>query len=1084
MKQARSGTASENLQEILDAEATSIGTALNSGQQQYLTPDWLADQCNARLPNRSPSSVIDPQCGEGALIQVGNSYNIRRFGIDIDNRIKNVAARVLIGNCVKAFDIIDDLHPELRFECANANPPFGKRWKVGDKVVDSTKLTWDWVTKHANFGYFIANHNTLVDMGIASEDSATTHASPHPWVFHYEVHAGNALWKGMRDALQIGIAFWKNPAAPRPSEIYQIGYAFDEAQKVLEEEKASRPDFNIYLDHTGYLRTYLSVRSTFKLKLSRDQIARLHSLNACHPLTLTTEKQTRDLMKSLVECGIYTIQPEARAAIEAALSEVELLACPIMPVTPFESVAYADEEESLTAITNYNADNLHFTAAKHYKITTGVYKFSDKFTRNKVHFNEESQTTYTQLHECSLSGQDRYIAVNDDRGRQVRFMDRPRDKGHDYDESLLWKIFQRPAVKTSAEAKPGLIETNLAILKSIAMLAGFEYYPGQMGYLPRVATKDCGLVAAETGTGKTLMALSLLAMKSPVRALIIAPQGTMRSSDPEMVRRSRDDDDEDEDGNAESSASQWIQEIHRFTPYLQVWELFSYDDYERICSLNGGKLPPGVYVSYYQAMFSNGAREKVPDSWDDKKLNQWAVANGLSALPDCPPPDEGDVLNKRYWCERVGREVNGIRSIITPCLSTLIGSQFDMCLLDEAHCVCNLLANITQMLIRLQPRYRWALTATPIPNIVSNLFSLIGWLAVPEWYKGERRNAAWPYAREEIGRFDSTFLSNERDHTQEDMKRRADPEWSGKCEKNSPVISSPARLLKLLKPNMAFISKQDCNPNYIKPEVIDVRVPMGHSQAVLYGHFLNRANVPGGHPLVRARRQTAWLRNICADPAGFTHGGPSVPSNLNPKVLATLELVRDLLPTGQVLIISSRVGLTTTLQHRLAEAGVPFARIDSTMPPDQHAFQANLFKSGRTAVLLMGIKCAAAYSFDDCNYEIITSLEYSYGPFEQAKGRVDRLTNKVKKKIFCILHKGSLEEIMYDVVATKGDAATICLRGERVPREYKPVDAGEVMAAAVERFDLTGHTPERECETRWPQLREAIRSANLLRIRP
>lgn len=75
--------------------------------------------------------------------------------------------------------------------------------------------------------------------------------------------------------------------------------------------------------------------------------------------------------------------------------------------------------------------------------------------------------------------------------------------------------------------------------------------------------------------------------------------------------------------------------------------------YQRLCSLNHGELPLGVHVSYYEAMFSNGAREKAPDSWDDVKLNKWAEANKLAPLPLT------ETMHKRYWCETVGQENRG-----------------------------------------------------------------------------------------------------------------------------------------------------------------------------------------------------------------------------------------------------------------------------------------------------------------------------------------------------------------------------------------------------------------------------------------
>lgn len=583
---SRSTLITDNLQEHLDADAS----ATTGFGNQYLTPSWCVDQCAARLPNQNPASVLDIQAGEGALINLGD-WRTRRYSVDVDNRIKSiVGANHLTGNCVTVANILDDLFPELHFECINTNPPFGRKFKRPDgSTIDSTEWTWKFVTQRGNCGFFISNANTIEKLGI----------NTHPWTFHYETHAGTSLWKGMRDTLKIGIVFWKNPTPKDVSDRYDIDEAWTEARRVLDDERLARPNFNIFLDHKGYLRTYLSVRSELKLKLTTDQINRLHQVNDCHPLTLTTEKETRDLMQSLIDCGIYTLQPEAKAAIQSALKEVESLAVPIMPVTPFECVAYAEESEVLDAAATVDG-KLKLTAGKRYPISTGTYKFTDKFTRNKVHYDDKTMTTYTKEHECTLSGEDRYIQLQDDNGQMHRFMDRPA-KGCDWqhDESLLWGCFHRPVVKTIAEAKPQEMERNAAILKSLAMIAGFEYYEGQAKYLARVAAKDCGLVAGSGGTGKSLMALSIIAMKSPVRALIVAPQGTMRSSEND------DDGDSDEDGSADMTASQWIQEIHRFTPYLQVWELFSYEDYERICSLNGGVLPPGLYVTYPEAFFGN-----------------------------------------------------------------------------------------------------------------------------------------------------------------------------------------------------------------------------------------------------------------------------------------------------------------------------------------------------------------------------------------------------------------------------------------------------------------------------------------------
>ena len=291
-------------------------------------------------------------------------------------------------------------------------------------------------------------------------------------------------------------------------------------------------------------------------------------------------------------------------------------------------------------------------------------------------------------------------------------------------------------------------------------------------------------------------------------------------------------------------ASQWVKEIARFAPTEPVFQLFSREDWQAVLHANGGEFPPGVYITYPSAYFSNGGFESCPPKWEEDGVEEQKFCErmGLKFDKDRTPDD--------YCSRNVGASnKSGIKCIATPVLSTEIAThhgEWDMVILDEAHLCCNLGAQISQKLIRLQPKFRFAMTATPILNIVSNLFALMGWVCVPVWHKGKVRNAAWPYAVDEIGRFNTTFLSQETDVTaQGQAKAQGKRGWRSVGITTSPLISSPARLLKLLAPNMAYISKEDCNPNLHGCEVIDVRVPLGKEQAKLYGFWLNRAGVGG-----------------------------------------------------------------------------------------------------------------------------------------------------------------------------------------------------------------------------------------------
>jgi hypothetical protein len=1083
--EARSGIASESLQEVLNA-STSPGQALQKNLAQYYTPQEWANFFASLLP-RGARIIFDPQCAGGNLTHCRNFPQGWAFGFEIDNRWKDDSAvHRVIGNCVKAWELLDELYPALRFEAQCANPPFGIRWKLPNGGgVDSVAYTWKKITQRAandGFGYFIASRKDIEKIGIHK----------HEWAYLYQTFPVG-VFKDVN--VEIGVVHWQNsPAMERPTyrqvdhdtlditecrralggtdynrTVYfpytarpsDVTAAFNNIQVILNERPKS--DYNIWLDQFGELKTWLSTRFTLKNKIAPDEIAKLAKLNGQHPLTLTTDRETRKLLQHFVAQGLYTLEPKAKEAIEAALREVAALACPIMPVTDFEKVAYCDEEDHL--VCKKHSTGLPFRPGHKYELTTSTYKFNQKYTRDKIHFNEQTQTTYKATHDCMLSGQDRQIEIKDDAGVTHRFKDKPSSMAGyniiEHEESKLWGIFEQPPVRTVAETCADHVERNKEILRTCEMLSGFTYYPGQFEYLARVCVKDAALVASCVGTGKTLMALSLIQVKAPKRALIIAPQGTLRSSE------SEDDDDE-----VEYQASQWVEEIRRFAPGLPVFQLFSYDDYEHIRNENGGTLPEGIYISYYQAAFSNSARESAPEKWDDERLEKECQ------LP-VPEPPSTSFNPKRHWVETIGEERNGIRCIIAPCLMTLIGHHFDMVCLDEAHICANLHANVTQMLIRMQPKYRYAFTATPIPNIITNVFSLMGWICVADWFKGNRLNAAWPYKRDEAGRFSSTFLSTERDFTAEEMARSKDPEWRGKCEKASPVISSPARLLKLLRPTLAFISKEACNPDLVKCKVVDVRVPMGAEQSKLYAHFLDRANIPAKNALVRARKQTQWLRNICADPAGFRHGGPKVSSNFNPKTAAILELTHEILSRKeQVVIVCARIGQTQSIYDALTESGVRVSRIDSTVPVAQHTLESSRFKKKQASVLIMGIKCAMGHSYDDCQNLIIGSLEYAPGPKHQAEGRIFRVNSKHDVTIYCVLHKLSLEETMFETVSVKQDAATICLHGQRVPREFKPVDSGEVLAKAITDYRDIG-VSEAKCEEQWPKLRTALRALTI-----
>ena len=1134
--------------DVLDEVLKNNGTRTNrngdlKGLQQYQTPEKLARNLVGRLHIHPGQTVYDPQCSHGNLLNAA-PYSCPKYGVELDEDCWPHITRLVHGASAKFNEVMDDIvDPDWCVDFAVANPPFGFKWDG----LDSTEWTLKHCMRHANAGLLIGNASTIERLEL------------NQWAEVDDYETFDTAWDGVE--ITVGVIFWshKSPGiATRPGDLTS---KFDLAAKVLEEESHSKRKWNFWLDHYGRLQTYLSTRLKLTHRITPEKARNLLALEGQSPMSLAGDFKARRVMEEMIEDGYYTIEPECQAEIERAVVEAVQAEVPIMPVTDFELVAYAEAEGSLTCRNaeirvekekgSYDAETLGkiaklqalvddpaaepgeaeaarhairklqtnrvsglFTQGKTYRVDSESYKFEEKFEREKVHLEEDTLRTYTMSHDCKLTGLERKVIIRDNNGDFHEFLDRPDPaasktrkhedriyKVHSHPESDLWKIFDKPEVKTVAERFPEKIAYHHEVMDSLELAGDFQFKPGQREYLARFACKDFGLPAAETGVGKTLLAIAASAMKGPARTLIIAPQGTVRDSkNPET---------------GEVSTAQWIAEIERFAPWAEV---FTFTNEEELNAHRepDGTLPRGFYITYYECLFRNKSREFAPKTWKSKNLYPML---GKTYKPDMQERKNHfgeielyDANDHKDWVEGMGdcgrlhkdkphySKAIGIKCLAQPCLAELYGKEFDMVIADEAHKACNLNAQLTDALIRMQPKYRYAFTATPIPNKASNLFSLLGWLCVPDWYKGGLCNGAFPYRREDMGRFCENFLSNERDITAEDIARERNK--TPPRPKSSPILSSPARLLKLIKPTLAYISKPQCDPEYERPEIIDVRVPMGMQQGKLYAHFMERGNITHDNAMVRAGIQIGVLRSICAEPytskyngqgAAKHHCHPSpheVSSPYNPKLQTILSLCRDCFDEGrQVVIVNSRLDLTDCIAQRLEQCGIPISRIDSNVAPSQAAAQAATFKAGKSRVMLMGIKCAQAYSFGQCDRLIIGSLEYSYGSFEQAKGRIDRITSR-GTKIYCVLVKASIEETVFDAVATKQDSAAICLQGKRVPRSFKPVDMGELLAQSFKSWrtgpdkgpsddPTAAFIDESEQLRQWPSLKAEIINAHM-----
>lgn len=330
----------------------------------------------------------------------------------------------------------------------------------------------------------------------------------------------------------------------------------------------------------------------------------------------------------------------------------------------------------------------------------------------------------------------------------------------------------------------------------------------------------------------------------------------------------------------------------------------------------------------------------------------------------------------------------------------IFGSQFDAVVLDEAHLVTNLEAQVTKHLLRVEVPLKIALSATPIPNRLNDLFPILGWLSVPDWANKTERNAAFP------------FLLSDR----EAFQRLVVP--TQQCEGLPPMVSSYAResrfLTRLLGDRLLTITKQDCRPDMPELRFLRVGVPLLGASAERYKRW---ACLPP---------TTAFpARNRCTILQTCLSSGPE-------KRDATLGITGRLLGEGkQVLVISSRTCTLDDVENELKRTGLKYSRIDRRIPAAAHSEQAEMFRDGETRILLLGLRCAQSYSFPGCSDVVLASIDFSFAQYWQAIGRAWRINSPRPVTVYCLVSPDTIEEVVYDTVHRKREMSTIALDPNR-----------------------------------------------------
>jgi hypothetical protein len=490
---------------------------------------------------------------------------------------------------------------------------------------------------------------------------------------------------------------------------------------------------------------------------------------------LINQPDSQRLIKLLLRC--LRLQPKLKKKLQKALRRLTTIQVPVMPALPYAHIPFQCIElmATKTIQSKFETGKMYPCRPFYFLRQIPMQRWTLASSMHEGELHQKIQVTIEQ-HRTG-------VEVRDDGGKWHRFyqLDPPSPA---FQIPQLSSVFALPRTMTVKDIFPLRYRKNIETLDRLEAdirkngFQSFHFYPAQKDYLARIAIRKHMLVAAETGCGKSLMALALIQLKLGIgsdfkgRALLMSLKSTT------IPTRQED--------------SQWIQEIKRFAPNIPIYLLESPSSLIQFQSAKG--LPDGIYLTYYQGYFLRSGRSRAANGWaDDRKETLAESINRLSKHDEV----------------------------------------FDWIGLDEAHVIKNLKSKLAGNLKLLQATHRYMFTATPDAHQLDDLFGLMGWTHVPGWNHGNQSNPFWPYSSKEIEKYRNRYKCRQ---------KSMDPLSAPILSDTTIEANHPEEMDFLNAIGIATLTKTQCRVEHRQPNLTVTRIKMPNTWRVLYKNLLASSN--------------------------------------------------------------------------------------------------------------------------------------------------------------------------------------------------------------------------------------------------
>jgi predicted RNA methylase len=880
------------------------------------------------------------------------------------------------------------------------------------------------------------------------------------------------------------------------------------------QKQTARPSYNLWLVD-GRIATGLTLYEQFDGRIDKQLAAALHSLQGKQPMQLVLKRSDRDALQQAAFGGVWRVQPQLQEAVRQAVQQYHANRAPIFPLPEVQRIGYLDEVDFIECKKDLRHEGVTlFRAGTSYPLATQTYEVKRKGKRINNEGRPES---------IEYSGSELFFYLTDEDGRKQPFIDgrlRIKDadlsaakitdaKAETFSMQKLVDHFTIPEVLDVAAVDPdgftqkmdrfGLL---IADINTLLARAGrsIQAKDFQREGIVRAAMHHGYINGWDTGLGKTWATFlwPLLQVGWTLSSDSIIPR------EPVLITAPGD--------------------LHDQISLDEGWDNFrirvslieTQEDFYRLSQVNPAtgrrELPPGFYITSYHQLSINGVRDlpgpksfKQPDDWlaalnlsEADVIHEWNEAwregEFEPGTPDCRPWNELDDTRKwqakwsfahrqrEAWQADIGQEKNGITCVYSPSLSSLMADVFACVVVDEGtRLQGGFETDLAAGVMRMNPRYRCALSATPIKGRLLQVFWIVWWVCGGK----KEPHARWPYAGTEEDKkdFARTYLVEEKNLTRKEDGK------SG-YTRLSPQVCNVHGLWKLLAPIVLRLRKQDAGEAIVKKLEHIIRVPFGRQQNAVYQYHLKaKYRTPSGHA-DPGRRMNA-LRMVAASPTNpkldiVPHSPPGLPrssSIFTPKLGAALNLIQQFVCRGEQVVVASfyREPLKA-LERLLTEAGVPLCLLDGDKSPGQRKPLSRRFKQGKEgglAVNLSSIQAVAeGHNWFRCPNLIVLTYTWEADKMKQIVDRIWRLNSPKDVNIWKIICDGSVELRLDELCSEKTDAAELVLDGRLLSEPPKELNLWEITQQATANYDSTAKTiPEETIEAQWPKLKELLQQA-------